>query len=65
MPRSDIDGSDGNCSHIKSEAVELAGDEAARCLALDALPDMVRAVLPDGDPREFAVRVRDQGGRAI
>jgi hypothetical protein len=65
MPRYYIDSSDGNFSHIDSEGVELAGDEAARYLALDALPDMVREVLPDGDQREFAVCVRDQGGRVI
>jgi hypothetical protein len=65
MPRYYIDSSDGNFSHIDSEGVELAGDEAARYLALDALPDMVREVLPDGDRREFAVCVRDQGGRVI
>ncbi len=65
MLRSDIDGSDGNCSHIDSDGGALAGDEAARCLALDALPDMVRAVLPDGDQREFAIRGRDHGGRVI
>lgn len=65
MPRYYIDSSDGSFSHIDSEGVELTGDEAARYLALDALPDMVREVLPDGDQREFAVCVRDEGGRVI
>jgi hypothetical protein len=65
MPRYFIDSSDGSFSHIDSEGVELTGDEAARYLALDALPDMVREVLPDGDQREFAVCVRDEGGRVI
>ncbi|MDP3256444.1 MAG: hypothetical protein Q8S58_06065 [Bosea sp. (in: a-proteobacteria)] len=65
MPRYYIDSSDGNFSHVDHEGVELAGDEAARYLALDALPDMVREVLPDGDQREFAVCVRDEGGRVI
>ena len=65
MPRYYIDSSDGSFSHIDSEGVELTGDEAARYLALDALPDMVREVLPDGDQREFAVCVRNEGGRVI
>jgi hypothetical protein len=65
MPRYFIDSSDGNFSHIDSEGVELAGDAAARYLALDALPDMVREVLPDGDRREFAVCVRDEVGKVI
>lgn len=65
MPRYFIDSSDGSFSHIDQDGVELTGDEAARYLALDALPDMVREVLPDGDQREFAVRVRDAGGRVI
>lgn len=65
MPRYFIDSSDGNFSHIDSEGVELAGDAAARYLALDALPDMVREVLPDGDRREFAVSVRDAFGKVI
>lgn len=65
MPRYFIDSSDGSFSHIDNEGVELAGDEAARYLALDALPDMVREVLPDGDRREFAVCVRDQRGKVV
>ncbi|PTM40635.1 hypothetical protein [Bosea sp. 124] len=65
MPRYFIDSSDGNFSHIDAEGVELAGDAAARYLALDALPDMVREVLPDGDKREFAVCVRDEFGKVI
>lgn len=65
MPRYYIDSSDGSFSHIDSEGVELTGDEAARYLALDALPDMVREVLPDGDQREFEVCVRNEGGRVI
>lgn len=65
MPRYFIDSSDGNFSHIDSEGVELAGDAAARYLALDALPDMVREVLPDGDERRFAVCVRNERGKVI
>ncbi|PZN95348.1 MAG: hypothetical protein DCF30_19095 [Hyphomicrobiales bacterium] len=65
MPRYFIDSSDGTFSHIDSEGIELAGDDAARYLALDALPDMVREVLPDGDRREFAVCVRDAFGKVI
>lgn len=65
MPRYFIDSSDGNFSHIDSEGVELGGHAAARILALDALPDMVREVLPDGDSREFSVSVRDAVGKVI
>lgn len=65
MPRYFIDSSDGSFSNIDAEGVELAGDDAARYLALDALPDMVREVLPDVDRHEFAVCVRDEVGKVI
>ncbi len=65
MPRYFIDSSDGDDTDIDKEGLELADDAAARKLALDALPDMAREKLPDGDERTFTVSVRDAGGRVI
>ena len=41
------------------------GLERVRYLAIDALPDVAREKLPDGDRAEFTVIVRDAGGRNI
>lgn len=65
MPRYFIDSSDGNFSHIDTEGVDLADQNAARYQALDALPDMARDVLPDGDQRRLVVSVRDETGQVI
>lgn len=65
MPRYFIDSSDGDHTDIDREGLELADDETARRVALDALPDMARDKLPDGDERSFQVSVRDANGAVI
>lgn len=65
MPRYFIDSSDGDYTDIDKEGIELADDVAARRVALDALPDMARDKLPDGDERSFEVRVRNASGAVI
>lgn len=65
MPHYFIDTSDGHLPLIDNEGQEFPDDETARRAALDALPDMARDELPDGDHRTFAVSVRNAGGRAI
>lgn len=44
---------------------ELPDMDAAKEAAIDALPDMARDQLPDGDEHLFAVRVRDTTGREL
>ncbi|PZU94523.1 MAG: hypothetical protein DI527_02780 [Chelatococcus sp.] len=62
MPRYFIDSSDGARDVEDDSGLELASDKAARAAALDALADMVRDVLPDGDNRIFSVHVRNATG---
>lgn len=45
--------------------MDLVDDNAARITALDALPDMARDVLPDGDERLLSVSVRNAHGGVI
>jgi hypothetical protein len=65
MPRYFFDTDDGDFRWKDGEGEELCDDEAARSAALDALPDMARDKLPDGDRRTFSVRVRDVAGTVI
>lgn len=65
MPLYFIDSSDGDHTDIDKEGLELANDEVARRVALDALPDMARDKLPDGDERSFRVSVRNASGCVI
>lgn len=44
---------------------DLPDIDAAKEAAIDALPDMARDQLPDGDEHLFAVRVRDTAGREL
>jgi len=65
MPRYFIDTSDGDRSLRDEEGIELADDAAARLSALDALPDMARDVIPDGDERRLSVCVRNAESEVI
>ena len=65
MPRFYIDSDDGDRSFIDPDGFDLPNAETARYLAMDALPDMVREKLPDGDHRRFTVTVRDQTGTTL
>ncbi len=63
MPHYFIDADDGEYPHRDDEGHELPNDRAARAAALDALPEMARDRIPNGDHRSFTVTVRDgQGG---
>ena len=65
MPRYFIDTSDGDRSFHDEEGIDLTDDAAARLNALDALPDMARDVIPDGDERQLSVSVRNADGKVI
>ena len=63
MTRYFFDSTDGDFVDIDEDGIELPSDGEARRSALDALPDMARAVMPSGDFRLFTVSVRrDDGG---
>ena len=65
MSRYFFDTDDGDYRAQDDEGMELPDAEAARVAAVDALPDMARDKLPDGDRRTFSVQVRDEGGTVI
>lgn len=65
MPRYFIDSSDGDLQVIDREGLELATQREARQAALEALPDMARDLIPDGDRRRFTVSVRNEAGTTI
>ncbi len=60
MPRYYFPSNDGERRHLDDIGQELAGPAAARLTALDALPDMARETIPDGDHRVMIVEVRDE-----
>jgi hypothetical protein len=45
--------------------LEVTSREMARRTAIETLPYMALDGLPDGDAHEFAVHVRDGGGRTV
>jgi hypothetical protein len=65
MARYFIDTDDGDSSTIDCDGWEWPNDAAARNAALDALPDMAREKMPNGDERLFRVVVRDERDRVI
>ncbi len=65
MPRFYIDTSDENVFHRDEQGLVLPDVQAAKEAAVDALPDMARDVLPDGDHRMFFSIVRGEDGSPI
>ncbi len=65
MPRFYIDTSDQETLLLDEEGHEFEDVEDARTAAIDALPDMARDVLPDGDNRAFIAIVRDEHSRVL
>jgi hypothetical protein len=63
MPRFYFDVYDGKTTTPDKVGLEVEDDRARiRELAVDALPDIVREKLPNGDCGEFSVTVRDAHG---
>jgi hypothetical protein len=51
---------------VRDDVGRLYDDvEAARSAAVDALPDMAREKLPDGDHHTFLALVRDEHGHTV
>ena len=65
MPRFFIDTSDQERFVRDETGHECVDLEDAKRLAVDALPDMARDELPDGDDRTFLAIVRGEDGRTL
>ena len=65
MPRFYIDTSDQEHFVRDEDGYEFPDVEAAKNAAVDALPDMARDELPDGEGRTFIAVVRDEQGRTL
>jgi len=62
MPRYYFDTFDGADLCEDDQGVDFASDSEMRFAALDALPEIAREELPDGDHREMWVKVRSSDG---
>ena len=56
---------DGETIYVDDQGIQCRDLAEARYRAVDALPDMARDELPDGDERTFEIRVRDATGKPI
>lgn len=65
MPRYYFDVDDGTGFILDSYGIECGSLDAMRYAAVDALPDIARDELPDGDHRTMTVKVRDVGGQYL
>lgn len=65
MTRYYFDIDDGEHQTHDDEGHACANRRAVRSVAVRALPEIARDHLPDGDRREFVVKVRDQDGRYL
>ena len=64
MPRYFFDVTDSGETSRDSDGVEFPSLEAARQEALKTLGEIAKDELPDGDRREFSIRIRD-GERSL
>ena len=65
MPKYYFTTDDGDSRIFDQIGQELPDAAEARSMALDALPDMARDKLPDGDTRTFMVTVSDEANELI
>ena len=65
MPRYFFDVFDGEKLTRDEIGIELADLERVRSEAIQALPEIARDELPDGDVRVFSVQARAEGDRVI
>jgi hypothetical protein len=65
MPRYYFDSTDGD-HHVPDDVgLEFPDLDAAAHEAVQALPDIARDALPDGDRRDFVTNVRDEIGKVL
>ena len=56
---------DGESTFTDNQGIVCCDLGEVRHRAIDALPDLVRDALPDGDERNFEIRVRDEAGTLV
>ena len=56
---------DGDNTYRDTVGISCRDLAEVRYRAVDALPDIVRDELPDGDERSFEIRVRDECGKPV
>ena len=65
MPRFYFDFVDGRETGEDAEGIDLPDLTAARESALETLGEIAKDELPDGDHREFAITIREEGGKPL
>jgi hypothetical protein len=65
MPKYFFDIHDGEHATVDNAGIDCADRKQVRSEAIQALPDIARDILPDGDNHSFSVRVRDDAGRYV
>ena len=65
MPRYYFDFHDGEHFTCDDEGVECMDFKAAQHAAIAVLPNIAWDELPDGNRRDFTVKVRDESGRSL
>jgi hypothetical protein len=65
MARYYFDVHDGTALTRDEDGVECCSLNELRFAAIDALPDLARDQLPNGDSTRLAVKVRDAGGKYL
>ena len=65
MPRFYFDVSEGESFTRDEIGLDLPDLDQVRAEAINALPEIAREALPDGDETSFAVEARDESGRVV
>ncbi|MGE0500876.1 MAG: hypothetical protein AB7I79_04355 [Rhizobiaceae bacterium] len=65
MARYFFDMFDGGSTAIDEIGIDCEGPWQVRARAIEALPEIARQELPDGDQRLFEIKVRDETGSAV
>ncbi len=65
MQRYFFDIRDGDDVSVDDTGIDCSGLDEVRFKAIDALPEIAREGLPDGDARIFEVIVRDETGKQV
>ena len=65
MPRFYFDTHDGQTALKDVYGIELVDENAARDIAVKALPDMAKEIKPEEDQHTLAVHVRSQEDEAV
>ncbi|MEO3385334.1 hypothetical protein [Mesorhizobium sp. CAU 1741] len=60
-----FDVNDGAAVSVDELGIDCADLAQVRYRAIDALPDLARDELPNGDDRVLSVSVRDEAGRRV